>query len=101
MEINLATYDYLTDCEADKNFYQEISVLYAEAGYEVPTLIFWNVDSKHDTFLVDSERKNTILCSGQSPTTFKYLISSIGSSPADMMLKVLNSERYEVINIDK
>lgn len=101
MEINLATRDYSTDYEADKDFYQEISVLYAEAGYEVPTLIFWNVNSRNDTFLVDSERKNTILCSGQSPTTFKYLISSIGSSPADMMLKVLNSERYEVITIDK
>lgn len=99
MEIDYATYNKYGDNDYGKDFYDEVKGLYDEAGYKVPSLIFWNVNSRDDTFLVDDTRKNTILCSGQSTTTFKYLLSSIGCSATEVMLKVLDSDRYSDITI--
>ena len=95
MEIDTAT----TRFGRNSDFYDEVKDLYEEAGYEVPVLIFWNVNSRHDTFLVDNKRKNVLLCSGSSTTTFKYILNSIGMTANEMMLKVLNNERYEAITI--
>ena len=97
MEIDTATTGFARNFKSD--FYDEVKDLYEEAGYEVPVLIFWNVNSRHDTFLVDNKRKNVLLCSGSSTTTFKYILNSIGMTANEMMLKVLNSERYEAITI--
>lgn len=80
-------------------FYDEMSARYEKAGYEIPNVVFWNVDSRHDVFHADKNRKGVQLCSGQSPSTFKSLMSSVGMTPVEMMIKVLNSERYEPVTI--
>jgi hypothetical protein len=74
---------------------------YRNAGYDLPNIVFWNVDSRQNVFHADSKRKGVQLCSGQSTATFKQLLESIGKTPVEMMLKVLNQERYSIISIDK
>ena len=81
-------------------FYDEMRNRYAEAGYEIPNIVFWNVDSRHDIFHADKDRKGVQLCSGQSTSTFKQLMQSVGMTPIEMMMNVLNSERYAPIRID-
>ena len=81
-------------------FYDEMRNRYAEAGYEIPNIVFWNVDSRHDIFHADKDRKGVQLCSGQSASTFKQLMQSVGMTPIEMMMNVLNSERYAPIRID-
>lgn len=80
-------------------FYDKMAEEYAEHGYEIPNVVFWNVDSRHDVFHADSKRKGVQLCSGQSTSTFKNLIGCIGMTPVEMMLEVLNSERYAPVTI--
>lgn len=82
-------------------FYDEMKDRFEEAGYKIPNVVFWNVDSRHDVFHVDATRKGVQLCSGQSASTFKQLMESIGMTPVEMMHNVLNSERYEKIQIEK
>ena len=82
------------------SFYDEMAERYKEAGYEIPNVVFWNVNSRHDIFHADKNRKGVQLCSGQSASTFKTLMSSIGMTPTEMMVKVLNSERYTPITIE-
>lgn len=82
------------------DFYGKMKAEYARYGYEIPNIIFWNVNSRHDVFHADSERKGVQLVSGQSTTTFKQLVGCIGMTPVEMMLKVLNSDRYEAITIE-
>lgn len=82
-----------------ENFYEYVSRVYEEHGYKIPNVVFWNVDSRHDVFLADKNRKGVQLVSGQSASTFKNLIGCVDKTPVEMMYSVLNSERYQAIQI--
>jgi hypothetical protein len=86
-------------CSNSWLFYDAMRDKYAAAGYEIPNIVFWNVESRNDIFHADAKRKGVQLCSGQSASTFKHLMESIGLTPVEMMLKVLNSERYEKVTV--
>lgn len=95
----------ISDMEIDScssrnwTFYDEEKARFAQFGYEIPQIIFWNVDSRHDVFHADSTRKGVILCGGHSTTIFKTLINSIGMTPVEYMMSVLGSRRYEAVKI--
>ena len=80
-------------------FYDEMKNRYERAGYTIPNIVFWNVDSRHDTFHADAKRRGVQLCSGQSASTFKTLMASIGMTPVEMMLNTLNDKRYDRITV--
>lgn len=82
-----------------ENFYDYVSRVYEEHGYKIPNVVFWNVDRRHDVFLADKNRKGVQLVSGQSASTFKNLIGCVDKTPVEMMYSVLNSERYQTIQI--
>ena len=85
--------------DRDWSFYDKMRAEFMTYGYQIPQIIFWNVNSRHNVFHADSSRKGVILCSGQSTTTFKSLLNSINMTPVEYMMSVLNSKRYEVITI--
>ncbi len=91
-------FDYCGD--EDWTFYDKMRAKFAQYGYEIPTIVFWQVASRHDVFHADSKRKGVILVSGQSAGTFKNLIGAIGKSPIDFMMEIVNSRRYEPIKIE-
>lgn len=93
MEINRCS-------DTNWTFYDQMRAMYAENGYEIPNIIFWNVNSRNDVFHADSNRKGVQLVSGQSATTFKQLVDSIGLTPVELMHKVIDSERYSLITLD-
>lgn len=93
MEIDRATYTF------SWSFYDAMAKEYAKAGYEIPNVVFWNVNSRHDIFHADANRKGVQLCSGQSASTFKILMGSVGMTPTEMMLKTVNDERYSAITV--
>lgn len=95
MEINPYNVD------GDWTFYDEMKTRYYQHGYEIPNVVFWNVNSRNDTYLADSTRKGVQLVSGQSVSTFKNLIGSIGMTPVEMMLKVLNDGRYDLVTVEE
>lgn len=85
----------------DWSFYDEMVKRFAAKGYEIPNIVFWNVESRQDTFLVDGNRKGVQLISGQSASTFRNVINAIGMTPYEAMLNTLNSERYNPIVIGR
>ena len=82
------------------SFYEEMRARFAQYGYEIPTIIFWQANSRHDVFHADKNRKGVILVSGQSAGTFKNLIGAIGKSPIDFMMEIVNSKRYEPVKVE-
>ena len=80
-------------------FYDKMSQRFRDNGYEIPNIIFWNVESRHDVFHADSKRKGVQLCSGQSTTVFKQVMNCVGMTPVEAMLSIINSERYESITV--
>lgn len=94
----------ISDMEIDyamqgKFLYDEVTEKYNEAGYTVPNIIFWNVDSRHDTYLVNSSTIGVQLVSGSSPTIFKQLMNMIDKTPIECMEMFLNNPRYNCIKI--
>lgn len=95
----------VTDMEIDRTehsgwlFYDQMRAEYAAAGYEIPNIIFWNVNSRHDTFHTDSTRRGVQLVSGQSIATFKNVMSCVGMTPTEAMYHTINAERYAPITI--
>lgn len=79
--------------------FEMIKKNYREAGYTLPQLIFWNVNSKQNNVPVKSNEKGVALVSGYSPIIFKNLIGNKDLSPISIMLEVLNGKRYEKITI--
>ena len=96
----------ISDMEIDRSgnrdwtFYEQMRAKYVAKGYDIPNIVFWNVNSRHDVFHSDSKRAGVQLCSGQSITVFKQLMETLGKTPIDMMEDVINSERYECITIE-
>ena len=91
--------DCCTSQKHRENFYDYVSRVYEQHRYKIPNVVFWNVNSRHDVFLADKNRKGVQLVSGQSASTFKNLIGCVDKTPIEMMYSVLNSERYQAIQI--
>lgn len=85
--------------DRDWTFYDQMRMKFHEHGYEIPNIVFWNVDSRHDVFHADKSRKGVQLMSGQSTTVFKQLMQTVGLTPVEAMMKVINSDRYEPIRV--
>lgn len=93
----------ISDMEIDEcedsgwSFYDYMEEKYRSNGYQIPNIVFWNVNSRHDIYHADKTRRGVQLVSGQSTSTFKTLMKSIGMTPVEYMLSVLNSDRYAPI----
>lgn len=83
------------------SFYDDVKRYYESNGYNIPNIIFWNVDSRNDVFHADSKRKGVQLVSGQSTAVFKQLMDNIGLTPYEAMLNVINDDRYSCITIER
>ena len=65
------------------------------AGYEMPNLIYWNVNARHNTILDDGP--NITYVSGMSPSIFEQIMTN--KTGIDLMLDKLNSERYAKVTV--
>lgn len=94
MEFDDAT--YRTDRET---FYETMKNMYCQYGYNIPNIVFWNVDSRHNNFQVTSKYRGVQLASGQSPSVFKSILQNIGKTPYEAMIDTLNDSMYDCITI--
>ena len=83
------------DCvdNAEMTNFDYAKKIFAENGYTLPQVVFWNVDSRNSQQPVTMNEQGVILVSGTSPRIFS-MIKSRNLSPMSYMLEVLNSERY-------
>ena len=88
-------FDYCVDNAEITNF-DYAKKLFSENGYELPKIVFWNVDSRHRQQPVRQNEQGVILVSGTSPRIFEMLTNG-KITPEEYMLSVLNSERYKNI----
>ncbi len=74
-----------------------ISTMYKEAGYELPSIIYWNITSRGKNVPVAFNETGTALVSGFSPSILKSLLKGVIVSPQQTMDETIMSERYEQI----
>ena len=80
----------------DDSAMQMIERKYKEAGYNVPKIVFWNLNSQ-DNVPVKFDKYNTALVSGFSPAILKSVLSGDMEqfTPEGIMLKTIMNERYD------
>ena len=81
---------------ADITNFEYAKKIFAEAGYDLPRVVFWNVQSRNKQQPVTQNEQGVALVSGCSPRIFSMLKSGI-LSPLGYMLDILGAERYEKI----
>lgn len=82
----------------DNNHITSMSIIrkkWKEYGYEMPKLVYWNVNARQDTIL-DDAKSNITFVSGASPVVFEMIMS--GKTGKEMMKEKLESERYSCIH---
>ena len=81
----------------DDSAFEMIKRKYADAGYDVPGVVFWNLNS-HDNVPVRFDEKGTALVSGFSPSILKAILASDfeAMTPEAIMLKALDNPRYSL-----
>ena len=79
--------------------FEMIQKKYKQAGYEMPTLVFWNVNSRNTQTPVTINDKGVVLISGCSPVVLKYALGQI-TTPMQMILNVTENDRYKNIKFE-
>ncbi len=80
----------------DDSAMQMIERKYADAGYEVPKIVFWNLNAK-DNVPVKFDKTGTALVSGFSPSIVKSVLAGDldNFTPEAIMLKTVMADRYD------
>lgn len=79
---------------------QMIENMYTEAGYKMPKVVYWNIQSRGDNNKpVHFDTNGTALVSGFSPALLTNLLSGKDLSPISMMMSVIDSERYSRVTV--
>ncbi len=81
----------------DANLYEDFREAFEEAGYEVPAVVFHNVNSWQMQTPVQSDAMGTALSSGRTTHHMKHRYTG-STTPLQHMLEVLLSERYAPIH---
>lgn len=81
----------------DDSAMQMIARKYEAAGYELPKIVFWNLNS-HDNVPVKYDTRGVALVSGFSPAIMKAVLSGDTEqfTPESIMLKAVMIPRYDV-----
>lgn len=91
MEFNACVQD-----AASTNF-ESAKRMFAERGYRLPQIVFWNVASRNRNQPVTQNEQGVALVSGCTPRLFS-MVASGALSPYAVMMEVLGSARYAQIS---
>ncbi len=94
MEFNVATRSYSRNL--NERLFATIAKHYAEHGYKLPRLVFWNILSRTGTIPVKENEFGVALVSGFSPAVVNMVLSN-STDPFECLVEQLNSERYKAV----
>lgn len=80
----------------DKALFEEIKDEFAEYGYNLPRLVFWNTCGRTNAIPLTQNDLGVILLSGFSPAVVNMALTG-DLDPYKALLKMLNSDRYKAI----
>ena len=79
----------------DDSAFEMIGRKYANAGYDMPKIVFWNLNAAYGNQPVKYDTSGVALVSGFSPALVKGLANVENFSPEAIMLDTIMNERYD------
>lgn len=83
----------------DKALFEKLKERFKKYGYDMPKLVFWNVDSRNDNIPMTMNDEGVQLVSGANPILFETLLNNEFIGAYEIMLKEINKERYNCITV--
>lgn len=79
--------------------FQTMKGLYGHAGYELPKIVYWNVNGtlSNNNVPVTKFEDNVILMSGFSHKLLEDIVYNAGKTPMEALLEVLMKDRYNLV----
>ena len=81
-----------------KPLFEEIKERFNKSGYDLPKLIFWNVNSRTKTIPLIENEMGVTLVSGFSQNVLKMVMDN-KYEPYEVLIETLDSERYDAIAV--
>ena len=94
MEFDSATWQYRRSGYTAETLMEGIARKWRANGYEVPHLIYWNVNARQNNIPMLGVGRVSFV-SGFSPSIFQSIVT--GKTGYDLMLETLEKDRYKVI----
>lgn len=79
----------------DMTAFNMARTMYQAAGYELPNLVFWNLNARGHNTPVQFNQQGAALVSGFSPSVMRSVLSATSVTPADIMRETLMNSRYD------
>lgn len=76
--------------------FENAKVMFERAGFELPEIVFWNVQSRNTQQPVSMNDRGVALVSGCTPRLFSMIMEG-EISPYTQMLEIIGAERYSMI----
>lgn len=96
MEFDRAQKTYRSGNVLTEPLFESIKKRYNNAGYDLPKLIFWNVNSRTKTIPLTENELGVVLVSGFSQNVLKMVMSN-KYDPYAVLIEMLDNERYNNI----
>ncbi|MGI7299177.1 DUF2828 family protein, partial [Campylobacter coli] len=78
----------------DKTNFEVIKDKFDRNGYNMPELVFWNINGRTKNVPVSKNEQGVCLVSGFSPSIVKSFLSG-NLEPEKIMLEIINNQRYD------
>lgn len=92
-------FDYAMSAQSDNEaLFDGIRNKFKKAGYELPKLIFWNVDAYSNAKIPMQENKNGLILLSGFSTNLMQMVCSSEINPKKALYEVLDSDRYSIVD---
>lgn len=96
MQFDYGVGDYSFRRRNKSTLMEDIADKWRRNGYEMPHLIYWNVDARQNNIPMIGKGRISYV-SGFSPSTFEMVLT--GKTGYELMLETINQDRYECITV--
>lgn len=79
----------------DKTNFEVMKRKFTRAGYNLPRVVWWNVNARNENVPIRADENGTALVSGASPSILKSLLSAKDFNPMSIIYETVNTHRYE------
>lgn len=83
----------------DGTAFNTLQSRFEQAGYELPKVVFWNLNARPGNVPVTQDQENVALISGFSTNILKSVLAAKNFTPAGVMLETIMSDRYTVSSV--
>ena len=81
----------------DKTNFEVMKDKFEQAGYKLPNVVWWQVDSRQNNVPIKFSDAGVALVSGSHPSILKKICSAKFLTPLDLMLSAITDKRYNSV----